>query len=187
MKNFQTGTVAVFCIVMLLAFIKFGVYDSFDADYRNLTKEKEYATISHDDEDSFENFAPLVKSEEIDITKKEKECLVRNVFHEAGGEPLAGKIAVAQVTLNRVRSERWSNTICGVVYEPNQFSWTKQNKTANAEMLRASERAVEKFISGYHIPEIKNANHYHAVHVSPKWKNSMKQVAVIGNHIFYKG
>ena len=58
-------------------------------------------------------------------------CLTQNIYWEAASEPFEGKVAVAQVTLNRVESGKFANTVCGVVYQKNvfyervvcQFSW----------------------------------------------------------------
>jgi N-acetylmuramoyl-L-alanine amidase len=62
-------------------------------------------------------------------------CLARNVYYEARGEPAAGQYAVAEVTMNRKASGRFSATVCGVVYQKNwdplrkryvgAFSWTE--------------------------------------------------------------
>jgi N-acetylmuramoyl-L-alanine amidase len=64
------------------------------------------------------------------------ECLAENVYFEARGEPLEGQYAVAEVTLNRTRSDHFPHTVCGVVHEirwnPSRrrlvadFSWTEQ-------------------------------------------------------------
>src|SRR5258706_5652330 len=45
------------------------------------------------------------------------QCLAENVYFEARGEPLEGQYAVAEVTLNRTRSEHFPHTVCGVVHE----------------------------------------------------------------------
>ena len=58
----------------------------------------------------------------VNITQRERECLTKNIFHEAGVEPFEGKIAVAQVTFNRLNSGRWGNDICSVVYAKKQFN-----------------------------------------------------------------
>ena len=63
--------------------------------------------------------------------EKDLECLALNIYREAGHEPFEGKVAVAQVTLNRVVDSRFPNTVCDVVYEKTavyskvicQFSW----------------------------------------------------------------
>lgn len=66
-----------------------------------------------------------------EVRNKQLECLARNIYHEAGGEPFEGKVAVAQVTINRAESGDFPNDICKVVYQKNivyekvlcQFSW----------------------------------------------------------------
>ena len=49
------------------------------------------------------------------FTSKDEDCLARNIYYEAGGEPEEGKVAVGIVTINRVKDGRFSNSICGVV------------------------------------------------------------------------
>ena len=49
-----------------------------------------------------------------------------NIYHEARGESIEGQYAIAHVTLNRVASTKWPDSICDVVYQPYQFSWTHQ-------------------------------------------------------------
>ena len=62
------------------------------------------------------------------VDSKQHECLAMNIYHEARGERMEGQIAVAQVTLNRAAHEEWPSTICDVVYQPKQFSWTHMIK-----------------------------------------------------------
>ena len=58
----------------------------------------------------------------VKATNAEIMCLAKNIYYEARGEPLHGKIAVAQVTLNRVTHRtQFEASICGVVYAKNQF------------------------------------------------------------------
>jgi spore germination cell wall hydrolase CwlJ-like protein len=49
------------------------------------------------------------------IDPKELACLARNIFFEAGAEPIEGKVAVGVVTLNRVQDGRFGRGVCGVV------------------------------------------------------------------------
>ena len=51
-------------------------------------------------------------------------CLIQNGYHEARGESLLGIVAVTEVVLNRVDDNRWPDTVCEVVWQKNQFSWT---------------------------------------------------------------
>ena len=114
-------------------------------------------------------------------------CLAKNIYYEARGEPYQGKLAVAQVTLNRVNDERFATTICGVVYQPYQFSWTKErnlkivDKSAWQESLEIARVAVN---DGLTEMENFNAMYFHSIKVKPRWK--LRKVARIGNHVFYK-
>ena len=56
---------------------------------------------------------------------RELTCLALNVYYEARGEPLAGMYAVAEVTMNRVASHRYPETVCGVVYEK-RWDWLRK-------------------------------------------------------------
>jgi spore germination cell wall hydrolase CwlJ-like protein len=74
------------------------------------------------------------------------DCLARNIYHEAGYEPFEGKVAVAQVTINRAESGKFPSDICQVVYQKNivyekvlcQFSWYCQTPTLKKPMKRPS-------------------------------------------------
>ena len=63
-------------------------------------------------------------------TKKDIECLAKNIYFESRSDNLAGRYAVADVVLNRVNDRRYPGTICGVVYDGRHIeSWkTKKNK-----------------------------------------------------------
>ena len=123
-------------------------------------------------------------------------CLTKNIYNEAGFEPFEGKVAVAQVTLNRVDSGRFGRDVCGVVYAKNivyekiicQFSWTCDGKTvlkpiASAHYREAEEVAKKVLLEGFRLPSMKNAYYYHADYVNPRW--GKPKISQIGRHIFY--
>lgn len=123
--------------------------------------------------------------------KHEFGCLAKNIYHEAGRESMRGKLAVGQVTLNRVRHPGYPRTVCGVVHQTNsrvcQFSWVCENhrqidykSTAWRESTQAAYRVLMK--QGKVIG--KNVLFFHATAIKPKW--NYQQVAVIGGHVFYK-
>lgn len=115
-------------------------------------------------------------------SKKEFACLVKNVYYEARGESPQGKQAVAKVTLNRVKHKNYPKSICGVVYQKRQFSWTikpSKAKIDNKDWLDSMHAATKAYNSTKAFP----ATHYHNFTVRPRW--GLKKVAVIGNHIFY--
>lgn len=107
-------------------------------------------------------------------------CLVRNIYYEARGESLEGQIAVGQVTLNRLKTH--APTICRVVYQPHQFSWTMKPITKGIDKI-AWETAERAAILAYNTKGFE-ATHYHNFSVSPKW--GYEKIAVIGNHQFYQ-
>jgi spore germination cell wall hydrolase CwlJ-like protein len=123
----------------------------------------------------------------VKATNAEMLCLAKNIYYEARGEPMRGKIAVAQVTLNRVthRTEFQSN-ICGVVYAKDQFSWTNgKNKEPRGEAWREAQALAKAVMQGTaHLPQFK-ALYFHNLTVQPKWNKTKELVARIGNHIFY--
>lgn len=66
---------------------------------------------------------PAMETVEPDLDDAELDCLAKNIYHEARGESREGKIAVAHVTMNRVNSKRFPNTVCGVVHQAVYSTW----------------------------------------------------------------
>ena len=117
-------------------------------------------------------------------------CLAKNIFHEASIEDELGMFAIAQVTLNRVRSANYPNTICGVVMQPSQFSWTNDEKRKwthpTGPKWDLSKKIARQVIKdGYRIPALQSAMFYHADYSSPAWSDPSAAIAQVGTHIFY--
>ena len=126
-------------------------------------------------------------------------CLAANIYHEARSEPLVGQIAVAEVTLNRVESRHFPNTVCGVVKQSSSqgcsFSWYCDGRSdkpyengafqeaivLSTIMLDNENRPLDKRISIVG----DRATHYHAEYVTPYWSSSYKKIDKVGSHIFY--
>lgn len=125
-------------------------------------------------------------------------CLARNVYFEARGEPTPGQYAVAEVTMNRVASGRYPNTVCGAVYQKNwdplrkryvgAFSWTELNAvpTPMGEEWQRAWNVAEAVYYQRQTPVLKGALFYHATYIKPSWARGKKPVARIGKHVFYK-
>lgn len=126
-------------------------------------------------------------------------CLARNVFYEANGEPMAGQMAVAQVTVNRSKSDLFPNDLCAVVAQSTtiegdrvcQFSWycdSRLNKNKVIDKHSASYIAAKKvLVEGEKVAKIdKDVMWFHedSVKVNPRWPH--KVATKIGNHVFYK-
>ena len=127
---------------------------------------------------------------------KQLDCLTRNIYWESASEPFEGKVAVAQVTINRVESGKFAPDICGVVYQKNviydrvicQFSWncdgsSKIRPIYPAHWKESEEVAKKVLLEGFRLPSMKNALYFHADYVKPQW--GKPQVGKVGRHIFY--
>ena len=136
----------------------------------------------------------LARAEE----RRDLTCLAWNVYFEARGEPLAGQRAVAEVTMNRRASGRYSDTVCGVVYQQawdplrkryvGAFSWTERKVLplpAGEEWERA-RRVAESVYFMQEPPTLHGVMHFHSVHIKPEWAAGKEPVARIGRHVFYK-
>lgn len=132
-------------------------------------------------------------------------CLTQNIYHEARNESTAGWIAVADVTMNRVRSDAFPNTICEVVFEgPHyiskksgkyypyknrcQFSWYCDGKSDEVKNIKKYKQIMEvaKLTVKTELDITDGALFYHADYVKPRWAETMDVTARIDAHIFYK-
>ncbi len=132
-----------------------------------------------------------------ELRQRQLDCLARNIYHEAGYEPFEGKVAVAQVTLNRVESGLFPSDVCKVVYQKNviyekvlcQFSWYCEQASIKKPMngpvyTESMEVAKKVLLEGFRLPSVKDALYFHGDYINPGWKR--EKVAKIGRHIFYK-
>ena len=135
--------------------------------------------------------------------KKQVDCLADNIYFEARQEPVEGQMAVAFVTLNRVQSGKFPETVCGVVKQRDrkvcQFSWWCSNPTKNQAVHRkfgdwdtyrqVRELATHVFVNYEKMPDVTNgALYYHAEYVPKRalGVRNIKQTVQIGQHIFYR-
>lgn len=117
------------------------------------------------------------------------DCLVCNCYHESRGEPQEGKIAVAKTVLSRAQSRSYPNTLCKVVYQPWQFSWTRdrysnQISTRNSidrrslqDCRNAANTAIDEGANGliyFFNPRI----------ASPAWARRVTSCGKVAHHVF---
>jgi spore germination cell wall hydrolase CwlJ-like protein len=130
------------------------------------------------------------------FSDREQKCLAQGIYFEARGESLEGQAAVAQVILNRVRNPAFPNTICGVVYQNDnwrnrcQFSFACDGKRDRVRSPRhwktAQDIAMAVTAGKIWFDSVGSATHYHAVYVRPRWARTMERRARIGLHVFYR-
>ncbi|MFU0507685.1 cell wall hydrolase [Pseudaminobacter sp. NGMCC 1.201702] len=169
-------------------------------------KSSPFASLLRDEDSSKGRFIPPVKEGDHAwmgkplpasvFSSAEQKCLANAVYFEARGESLKGQAAVAQVVLNRVRNPAYPSTICGVVYQNDnwknrcQFSFAcdgrKDRITSPAHYKVAQEIAMAVTAGKIFIPEVASSTHYYADYVSPRWARTMEKMKKIGLHIFYR-
>ena len=114
-------------------------------------------------------------------------CLATAVYFEAKGEPLEGQLAVAQVILNRVESGRFASSICGVVNQPNQFSFAKGVSIPTASGNWRTAVAIARIARDERWQQIApDALFFHARYVAPSWRQNREKISQVGAHIFYR-
>ena len=155
-------------------------------------------------------YKPL-EFDKVKYTSADVLCLAKNIYFEAGVESTAGKLAVANVTINRTLRNNYPNSICGVVHEGIhrynantkeyvpvrdrcQFSWycdglldePRKGRTWNSAQELAKRVLVNHYDKAL-IDITDGATHYHAnwMETYPKWSKKKKIMASIDRHIFY--
>ncbi len=131
----------------------------------------------------------LVSLQDTNITlSKELQCLAGTVYFESKGESLEGQLAVAKVVLARVDSNRFPNSICGVVYQRKQFSFVRNGRMPKISTGRKTWRnavAIAQIaVNDQWESKVEGALFFHATYVSPRWKR--KRVGRVDKHIFYR-
>ena len=136
------------------------------------------------------------------VEQKELECLALNIYHEARNESTAGMVAVGQVTLNRVDSTRFPDSVCRVVRQGVyrgrypvrdrcQFSWHCDGLSDIPYNIRSYNRSIEiaqwLLFTNPWLPDFTDGSlFYHANYVQPKWSRTKKITSRIDSHIFYR-
>ena len=123
----------------------------------------------------------------LEFTKADLNCLAKNIYNEARGQSYIGKVAVAQVTINRLEKNKWGNTICSVVMSKGQFSWTAEKKKnyGGPEWENSIQVARDVLENGIRLLGMEKAIYFHNNTVKPYWVNKVNYIVKIDDHIFY--
>lgn len=154
---------------------------------------------------TIEKTPPVPEPEEVFYNEREIECLALNSYYESRGESRAGQVAVAQVVLNRLESERFPNTICGVVQQgPTyknwkgnimpvrhqcHFSWWCDGKSDIPVDMETYEEILNLVTDILYLDTVDITDgslYYHAEYVNPWWASHFEVVTKIDRHIFYR-
>ena len=130
---------------------------------------------------------------EVPVSKLDNDqvrCIARNIYFEAGNQPTRGKIAVANVVMNRVADSRFPKTPCGVVNQRTgrtcQFSWVCSPRRIRDANLYAQTLQIARDVYTNVIGDVTNgAKYFHATRVRPSWARTSRATLRIGGHVFY--
>jgi len=193
-RPFKKGRIFFMSLISLTLFISvtgFGPLPARDLDIDTLGQQE---TLSEgfsytQDLDSFVSHNLIVNVNEL-------RCLALNIYWEARSEPLKGQLAVAGVTLNRVASPKFPDTICNVVKQGNkarlhrcQFSWNcdgESDSPKDIKSWRHAQQLARLFQARIYADPTGKALWYHADYVTPYWAPSLQKTTQIGRHIFFK-
>lgn len=116
-------------------------------------------------------------------------CLSAAIFYEARNQPVDGQLAVAEVILNRVQSDRYPDDACEVINQFKQFSYTNDGKSddflkeAEQEAVIRAILVASEVLNGYGLGI--TSTHYHTTSVSPYWTEFYDYDGKLGDHMFY--
>ncbi len=122
-------------------------------------------------------------------------CLSEALYFEARGETVKGQFAVAEVIMNRVKSARFPDNVCGVINQGTgkryqcQFTYTCDGNPETIHEPRAFDRVgkIARLVLDGAAPKITNgATHYHTTAVRPRWSRTYTRTARFGVHLFYR-
>ncbi len=111
--------------------------------------------------------------------------MARAMYFESNRSSRDGMIAVGSVVINRVQSDAFPNTVCGVVSQKNQFApgvMTKEMGSRSAPLAKAAAQSVYR---GERHPDIAGAKFFHAAWYQATY-NNMHYVLTTGGNAFYE-
>tara|TARA_B100000497_G_C7673253_1_gene406411 strand:- start:270 stop:827 length:558 start_codon:yes stop_codon:yes gene_type:complete len=146
----------------------------------------------------------VIEAQIADLQYREQlRCMALNIYHEARSDSTLGQEAVGMVTMNRVYSDKYPDTICDVVYQSHlnskgapirnkcQFSWYCDGKSdvprdvvKFEESMTTAKWVMDNYGSERDITG--GAVMYHASYVNPYWSKAYTKTSRIESHIFYK-
>ena len=115
-------------------------------------------------------------------------CLAQTLFFEAANEPFEGLQAVAATVFNRVGMPGYSSSVCGVIYQPYQYSWTLDTDNWRRRPPAIYIDLAQAFLHDRAELEVEYpVTHFHRVDTHPAWEKTLEFVIIIGQHKFYRG
>lgn len=115
----------------------------------------------------------------------ELDCMARAMYFESNRSSRDGMIAVGSVVMNRVQSDAFPNSICGVVSQKNQFAPGVMTKGMDSRSAPLAVAAALSVYSGERHPNVADARFFHAAWYQASY-NNMHYVLTTGGNAFYE-
>ena len=173
MKEFFKYVAAIIVGTLLAACVIF--YGDFTASPSAKAVSGKVITVEH-------IFNECMKSEDCRV-------MAHASYYEARNQSDEGVVAVMHVIKNRVAHKAWPDTVKGVVYQKNQFSYLWDGSTKKAMKKEQHKRMAvlaHKVLNGVVESPVADSVFYHTKKVKPGWSKRVTKVGVLGDHIFYK-
>ena len=122
-------------------------------------------------------------------------CLAMAIFFEGRDQSITGQQAIANVIMNRVESHRWPDTVCEVVTQRKQYSFTHDglsddytsftSNDIDRRSIAMAEEIAKEVLEGDLLGL--TSTHYHTISISvaPAWASHYNLDGVIQDHVFY--
>ncbi len=129
------------------------------------------------------------------VSDEDRRCFAANLYYEAGGEGEQGLIAVGHVVLNRLAQRPAGTTLCAVIYERMQFSWTRNLRRyeivlGNSTRWQQAIAVTDRVLAGETRDPTGGATHFYSLisyrKHGPSWARSRVETVRIVNHAFLR-
>lgn len=128
----------------------------------------------------------LASVDGMEVTAKERDCLTRAMYFESQRNSEEGLLAVGTVVMNRVKSEQYPNTICGVVGQHRQFAHGVLRKKMDPAQMVLADKVAGDVLAGKRSAELGDeAMYFHAARIRIPYKN-VHYITVAGGNAFYE-
>lgn len=133
------------------------------------------------------------------VQRRRIDCMAKVIFFEARGESYTGKTLVANVVRNRTQfGKPFATSICKVVYQPNQFAWTRDKWKKNVSFKAVAQKfdkhehaaivdslsiAIEQVVLDKKVKTA--ATHFCSIGEKCNFKN-VELVGRVGRHTFFE-
>ncbi|MFS4437541.1 cell wall hydrolase [Paracoccaceae bacterium GXU_MW_L88] len=141
-------------------------------------------------------FAAAKDTQIMKVGGSDLQCLTEALYFEARGESERGQMAVAEVIINRARSGKFPNSICGVVNQGVsngkyrcQFSYKcdgRSDSMGNRSMVSRLNALANRMLSSGGAGITGGATYYHTTAVRPSWSRRLTRTTQVGPHLFYR-